>query len=63
MGDRSAIVVAKAKGVEIVNRKESGASEATNGGGFESGVVGAARDMAKGRNEFGRTVERSVFDM
>jgi hypothetical protein len=62
LGDRSAIVVAKAKGVEIVDRKESGASKATNGGGFESGVVRAARDMAKGRNEFGRTVERSMFD-
>ncbi len=62
MGDMGAGVVAKTKGVKVVDRKESRTSEATNSGGFESSVVRAARNVAKGRNEFGRTAERSVFD-
>ena len=56
MRDMGAVVVAKAKGVKVGDRKESRTSEATDGGGFESSVIGAARDVAKSRNKFGRAV-------
>ncbi len=62
MGDRVTKVVSKSKGVKVVDGKESRTGKATDGGGFKGSVVGAARDVTKGRDEFGGAVLRSVFD-
>jgi hypothetical protein len=45
--DRVAFDVAKPKPNEIVNEKESGADQRADAGGFQSGIVGTARDVAK----------------
>jgi hypothetical protein len=48
--DRVAFGVAEPKPNEVVNEKESGADQRANAGGFQSGTVGTARDVAKSRD-------------
>ena len=61
-GDRDTEVIAKSKRLKVGDRKDSRADKAANGGCFKSGIVGAARNVTKSRNEFGGTVEWSMLD-
>jgi hypothetical protein len=48
--DRVAFGVAKPKPNEVVNEKESGADRRADAGGFQSDIVGAARNVAESSN-------------
>ncbi len=61
-GDRGAEVITETKGLEMLNRKESGADGTAKGGGFKSSVVGATGNMRKSSNEFGGTIKGRVLN-
>ena len=55
-------VVTKTKGNKIVDKEKSGTDTRAAASSFESSIVGAARDVPKSGNKFGRAVEEGVLE-
>jgi hypothetical protein len=53
--------IVKAKAGEVADSKKGGFNAGSNSANLNSSIVTAARDMIKGCNQLGGTINRSIF--